>query len=261
MKRFASSVAAFTAVTAVTLIGACAPSAPARAAEVGSVIETVQLRYLKPSAAARNLNQVLGGPSTSSGTFIHPGIADLTPNDGDSTLIIAGTSSAVGEVKTLLRLLDVRPRRVQVKTRLFEVRFPRVGVPRETLISSSTFTGNNNETVSLSVRSPSEPGMNIEVTPHINGDNSISLAAALRVRRFTSDAPVRRIEISGVETTFRIPAQGEWKSSATLVLGQERYTAAQNTGKSRPGDSAETPRYRLEASVVELPEAPGTSGK
>ena len=102
--------------------------------------------------------------------MIPKGLTLLVPSDVESSLTVAGTPESISDLKTLLRLLDVQAKEVTAKVRLIR----RTSESKEVLelAQFSLATTNNN---------PSENPLFVEgksrsltLTPHINGDNTIS---------------------------------------------------------------------------------------
>ena len=75
----------------------------------------IELRYIMPSAVVKLIE---GSGKQSS---LKPaGLHNLLSSDADNTLILEGTDEAVAELKALVRLLDVKPRALELKVQFVQ---------------------------------------------------------------------------------------------------------------------------------------------
>ena len=232
-------------IVPVLLLTGTAAQPPAARAE--GVIETIHFRYVKPSAAAQSLREGFSSAAPLEKFALPQGIAEIAPNDADKTMIVSGMAASVNNVKTLCHLLDVKPRQLQIQMRLIEVRGGPSSKIRETVLAVPTVLVGDSESAQVSIGAPKVQGMNLQVTPTINGDKSITLLTALTVRRL-ADGATDRIQTAGLRTYLRIPRQGEWQRCVLGSLGGVEQTKPGSADKSA---RTEDPLLRIEIRVVE----------
>jgi hypothetical protein len=130
------------------------------------------------------------------------GVERVIPDDRAMTLTVRGTAKAVAEVKQMIGLLDVTPRETLVKLRVVRVRFAPGGGREEETLGTPVVSTLNNKTARVAV-SGGLQDWSVEVTPHINGDGSISLLAKLNLSRIASSP---REALTTGEQYRRVPA-------------------------------------------------------
>lgn len=199
MRRLTSAaVAPIIVLTACTLsavlITGVASPAPSFASQDETVTETIQLTYLKPSAFLRRLtskdpngmiSQRQGGSLSGSQTpqpesLLPIGTAGMVPNDAAKTFTVTGTKAAVGDIKQIARLLDVKPRQVILKTRLVETRVDTEGRRSKNILQTSSFIATNNQPLHTAITVSLEDQINLTLTPHVDGNKSILLKVQLQ---------------------------------------------------------------------------------
>jgi hypothetical protein len=115
---------------------------------------------------------------------------------------------------------------------------------------------------------PRVQGMTLEVTPHVNGDASISVQAQLTARRLSvrpGDVSVagQRLQSASVSAILRVTPDGGWQASRPLFLNFNVKAPFDDSktlpkmvtvdGKSYPVDR---PMYRVEMSAKEVKAVP-----
>jgi hypothetical protein len=238
----------FTAIVPLVLLATTVGLAiPVNA--VDTVSETIRFEYVTPSEALKSVSEGGGSTSSTSEAALPQGMKEITPNDGEKTLVLSGTPSAVAEMKTLLRLFDVKPRLVKVRTRLIEVQTSKDFSQRESVVQSFVFTRNNNLTTKKVFDLGESQDIQLVMTPHINGDDSISLAMEITLHKQSNPTMTtgrQRVQQS-INTDLRITRPGQWKSTSIATSGEDTATV----------DSFPL-TYRVEATAVEIPETTGT---
>ena len=167
------------------------------------VIATKVVDYLKTNTSSRYVGE--GRPNVEE-PLLPPGIASVLPNKRDNSLTLRGTAEAVARLKETIRLLDIQPREVTIKLRL--VRVPLTpsdeeeATPRsEEVIGAPILVTLNNQTGRVAVRG--RGGYEVEITPRINGDNSVTLSAELRLLGLNNQV------VSSARGTRRVTTPGE----------------------------------------------------
>ncbi|MES2459153.1 MAG: hypothetical protein V4671_01120 [Armatimonadota bacterium] len=180
-------------------------------------------------------------------------------------MLVTGTTAAISEMKTLLRLLDVKPRLVQVKARVYEVQYAQDGTQTDTLLQSPILSTVQNQTAQVSVSASAEGSTTLQVTPHINGDNSISVRVELRAKRLSQRASKEGETDARAEAIMRVPPGSNWQVSRPLFLDFDTK-APFEVSKTVPkfvevGNKTYIvgrPLYRVEVSAAEQTDAPTT---
>ncbi len=157
-------------------------------AVVAQKIETVKIRlnHVQPSDFVHTLKTANitrstgGGDSDVQEPLLPFGIKNVVAYNADNSLLVTGTAEAITQFRDIVRLYDVKPRIVLLKMRLMEARFAADGKRSEKTLQTPILTTVNNGTGKVSVTG--RGGYEIEVTPHINGDNSITLSMNWNLR-------------------------------------------------------------------------------
>ena len=201
---------------AAVLLCAAAPLRPALAqlpppAAVGSARQTEGLRRASTAQAATPVPNQLGGTTKSERSvvlrFIKPsefmaqlapgdradrpviaslvpiGITSLSPDDTKNSLTITGTPEAVRQIEEIVRLLDVKPREVRLQVRILRAPImaniaPEAELPESRVVATADAVVRNNAPLNLHAVGEGQL-FRVFVTPHINGDRSITLSAEL----------------------------------------------------------------------------------
>lgn len=119
------------------------------------------------AALAGRTGKILGSLPT--------GIAEVKPDPRNNELLVTGTAEGVKELYEIVRLLDVTPRRLRLKARVFRLRAQNGRQQRELLLETTAVTTNNSP-LSLSVGDEAWD-QTATVVPKINGDGSITIRA------------------------------------------------------------------------------------
>ncbi|WP_395088490.1 hypothetical protein [Armatimonas sp.] len=129
-------------------------------------------------------------------------LSNILASDADHTIIIQGTPKALGEVRTLLALLDVEPKSVQLT-----MRFLQKGKP-EIHPVISTFS-NSKGRIAIGCTTDQQ---SVTVIPHLNRDGkTVAVAAQVNKEKWQ----VQTLKL-GVETKFVFPNNQELFVTATL---------------------------------------------
>lgn len=177
-------------LAAVLLIGVVAASARSAA-----VTETIPLKFAKPSdvvaffTALREKGGVGNAPSPSA---VPESVEQMIPNDVDNTLIVRGDAQGVAQVRRLIAFLDVQPRAVRLDLRVLRYTFPaNGGAPTVEEIAAPVTQTKNNLAADVAAVGARQT-FKLRLTPHVNGDGSVTIAAELGMGGRTSSS-VRRL--------------------------------------------------------------------
>lgn len=167
------------AVTALLLLTAYA----ARAAE--NITERIPLTYLKPSAVVSMFAES-ADTKDSPQNLLPKGVVRLVPHDRERQLSVRGSRESIAQMRTLIRLLDVKPRQALLKLRVLRYTFDGTGKYTAETLQSPVVSTTNNHPVVVEIKAArkngaGEPGCRVEVIPRINGDDSITVFGSLRV--------------------------------------------------------------------------------
>ena len=215
------------------------------------VTKKLSLKYRLPSEAVRLIKENVVPVGVEQPTPKLPeGITELVPDDTDNTVAVRGTPTAVRELEAMIRLLDVKPRHVKVEMRLIEIRLADDGTRKETLLQSPIISTTNNTEAMISFRTSGEirSGTKILLTPHLNGDDSITLQLSLAL----DSSSKKSVATSQFNTVTRLIKQGEWKTIRTLSLSGDK-SVQEAMQSAKPAPAAAYPLYRLDVAATEVP--------
>lgn len=252
MRHFNTAAAAF-----LIVLSACALPAPAVAVRDNLVTETLQLSYAFPSEVIKTLRQdTLDPDAARPKSAIPAGIARIAHDDARKTITVRGSTAAINDITAIVRLLDVKPRYVEVKMRLFEIRLSPDGERKETLLQAPSLVTSNNVAARVSLVSGLQRSMSLYVAPHLNGDGTISLSSTLGVRHATtSGPPPQRTHTSAFTSTVSLTRQGEWQSLREVSTKDDEQL--QKAVLSETDPPAEIyPLYRWEISASQREDVP-----
>ena len=148
------------------------PAAPPAASQTQS--QTLILQHIKPSEFVRSLGQY--GMATS-------GIVRMSPDDSKGRLLIQGTERDIAKIQEIVHLLDIKPRAAYFTVRLLRVAANAVVAEGATRVRGEVVTtantkGENNARLALYAVGDGK-FFTISVTPHINGDGSVTISMQL----------------------------------------------------------------------------------
>ncbi len=230
------------------------PADPAFAWQEETVTETIKLSFIKPSALMLSLQEPTAFPGGSvtppqPKSFVPAGITDLVSNDPSRSLTVTGTKAAIAEMKHIVRLLDVKPRQVVLKTRLLETRLEAGGRRTRTILQNSVLSARNNQSVLTAISGSESDNEEISVifTPHINPDRSISVLAKMQ-RRWENESEPQIYETS-VSAKYLKP--NEWNALPTVSFSKDpKIQKAMKSANTPP--IAAYPIYRVEVMCNEV---------
>lgn len=264
-RRFLCTVSALASVASVANL-LTASSALAGDGSEGTVTETLRLKHIAPSGFIF----VMAGTNTSSqGQEAEPlmprGIERLMPDEAAWTLTVRGTPEGVNRLREMARLMDVASRRVLLPLRILRYTYSEtVKAPAIEEVGALTANGTNNATLRLTAFGDGSL-FNVEVTPHINGDDSVSIRAALSIQ--TPGEKPSQVKMAKVTNFRRILPGKRAVVTGTALPGvleaagiQEVYLLPPDslTVKDKPATL-----YYLEAApqVLALPAAVSTAAR
>lgn len=100
------------------------------------------------------------------------GVRRVTAVPRENAVVAVGTAAGLDELAGIMRLLDVKPKAVTVQIEVAQVE----GKKRTLLFAPSVVTQNNQEAkISTQLADSNKPVYSVTVTPHINGDNTVSV--------------------------------------------------------------------------------------
>lgn len=189
------------------------PVAPISAKTGSLQNKTFVLRWLKPSEFVR---QVV--PPTTSDTkpalfTLPPGVTQLSPDDPKNRVFIQGTPEAVAQMESVARLMDVEPRRVQLTLRIFRAPVNAVIKPgsafsKSDVISTAVVSGVSNQAQMFQAIGDGQL-FRVEITPHVNGDNTVALQASF--------SEIAASSLTSAVPTKNEPANGQIQKDVRLV--------------------------------------------
>ncbi len=167
------------------------PAPPvAKNSESPSVV--LHFRWIKPSEFVASLTQPRKEEDDAENSWTpYSGLQRVSPDDATNRVFVQGSGAAVKQIQELAQLVDVEPRRVYLTVRILRApanQFAPFAEPDQklrkgTVISGAAAVFKNNEAITLHAVADGQP-FHIPLTPHINGDDSVSLTVDV------SDAPV-----------------------------------------------------------------------
>lgn len=192
-------IAAATAAAVSLLIVTTARPAFAGENAQGTVTETLRLKYIEPSHFITAVTGTTLPSQDAPGQLVLPrGIERLIPDETARTVTVRGTPEGLSKLREMARFMDVAPRRVRLGLRLLRYTYPAGGKdPIKEEIGALTTNAANNTPVNLTAFGDGSL-FRIEVTPHVNGDNSVSLRVKLSVQTPGQQKPS---SVKTVETT------------------------------------------------------------
>jgi hypothetical protein len=212
------------------------------------VTRTVTFKYLLPSEFVRLVKEGHSDGKKGGATHVMPfGITTLVPRDKDSTLVVSGRSQYVESIVGAARFLDVKPRVIRVSTRLVEIRLGSDGTKRETVLQSPVLTATNNTSATTKVSDGNGSETSLAVTPHINGDKTVSLSTSFYLQR-----PVAGKIASSRVTGNRRVSQDEWTPIQTLTLSPDEKMQNLVRSAVETAPDAAYPLYRLDVTATEV---------
>lgn len=246
MKNHAAVALLLPLMTLTVWSGFCPPAAAQAASPAaGSPAKqkvtsaTIPLRFCPPSAVVKAVvwpdAAMAGHPASISRprSLVPAGVSALTPDDVQKTLTVRGTPAGIAELRKIVRLLDVEPRALRLEVRVLRSRDPAPAADRPLdeehamngamMVTGGMAQTTNNRPVEIDVLGDGQ-GFRIELVPHVNGDDSVSLLA--RVAMDSADAAgntsTRRTETyrrggKGRPMLFRAPASAQPQAGSYLV--------------------------------------------
>jgi hypothetical protein len=214
------------------------------------ITETIRLAYSRPSEVIQTLRQDILDPMVrhpKSG--IPPGIVRMSHDDIKKTITVRGSAAAVADLKALVSLLDAKPHYLEVNTRLIEITLTEQGQRRETQVQAPTLVAKNNVSTRVSIAGRLNRSMSLSVAPHLNGDGSISLNAALGVRHTAEGPPPQRVHTYAFVSTFRLTKPGEWKTLREVSVKDDLQLQRAVLAESKVPEEV-YPLYRWEISAA-----------
>ena len=147
---------------------------------------TFTLRWIKPSRFIANLAYPAGPEQPTGDTLMPAGLRRISSDDTTGRVFVQGTPEALAQIQEISRLLDVDPRRVRLSIRILRAPANQVtilGEPDQKLrkgevVSSAAALFQNNEANTLYAFGDGKL-FRVPLTPHINGDYSVSVAIDL----------------------------------------------------------------------------------
>lgn len=160
--------------------------------------------------------------------------------DRDGAALLAlGTPEEIQEIREIVRLLDVSPKRVRVKARIYRIRTVN-GKPTDELLSDSVCVSTNNTPIAISVGDEAWD-QTASFLPRINGDGSISMRVS-----FTFGV--------GSDVKKR-PAPFERRIAVGNTIGSIYTDEPLARGDDGAGGEIQAglgPQYRFEVQVLEI---------
>ncbi|HVK06219.1 MAG TPA: secretin N-terminal domain-containing protein [Armatimonadaceae bacterium] len=188
--------------------------------------ETLDLTYVKPSEVVAALATGSKAGEGGAPPLLPAGLSRVSPDDAAGTLTVRGSAASIDELREMTRLLDVAPRRVRLNVRILRGTFTGKAVEAVTEVAAFTSEVTNNRAGESTAIGDGHI-FRARLTPHVNGDGSVSLAASLSQVTQTDGHPLpeppravhARIAGGGVAllaagepsggTTTRIPITGQ----------------------------------------------------
>ena len=221
-----------------------------------TVTQTFPITFHKPSVILKALQNPeqpgfagsIDPPQPKS--FIPSGITNIVPNNADKTITATGTQTSVNELKQLLGFLDVKPRQVVLRTRLQEISLAPDGGHTRTILQTSLLNATNNQTVHTAISGANQDEITVLLTPHINGDHSISLQAKFQ-RHWENEENENKPQMSETSTHVRLEKTSQWNLLRTMSFSEDKDIQRNMMfGKTVP-PAAAYPLYRLEVFFTE----------
>lgn len=145
------------------------------------------LRWIKPTRFIELITLVQDFENkTQTISLIPSGLVRMSPDDTTGRLFMQGTPASLTQIQEISRLLDVQPRRVRLSVRIlrgpanqfYEFGEPNQKLSRAAVVSSAAALYANSETIALHAMGDGR-AFHLPLTPHINGDNSVTLTMDL----------------------------------------------------------------------------------
>ena len=195
-------------LVAGVLLALSCPTYAQQTALPETITDSVKIQFIKPALMVQYfMSPDLYGAGGEKRRFFG-GLKQIVPNDVAGTIMVTGTAADVNEFKGAMRLLDVAPRTVRLQIRVLRYEFHGNGNPKIFELAKTEADGINNVPIETSLMLAAKL-FYISIVPHVNGDDSVSVAVKLKV----TDEPLnsdweniaaigyRRIK-AGVATTF-----------------------------------------------------------
>lgn len=164
-------------------------SAAALAQDVPPLVtKAIPMKFVKPSEFvgtittpklllnADNKSPAAQGPLA----LLPPSIVQLSPDDAAMTLRVRGTAKDIAELRSIIGLLDVRPRAVRLQMRLLRIHFRGEDeAPVVEELATMTTRAINNAPATLTAVGERRV-FRMRVQPRINGDDSVTVLLAMQ---------------------------------------------------------------------------------
>jgi hypothetical protein len=189
-----------------------------------SVTENITLQHVMPTQMMQTLN---GSSEKSKQTFVPKGVETLKADDLTFTLKATGSSEAIGELKKLVKLLDVQPRQVMVKLRVVRVVVTADGPGQEEVVQQPTLITIQNKDAQVQVTNQTGNSFSAKVIPHLNGDDTVTLNFSSELVQSSGNT----VKTQSVQKTVRL-GQNEMKRFTGMTDSQDsRVIEAVRQGK------------------------------
>ncbi len=181
-------------------------------------------------------------------SLVPTGITSLSPDDTRNRLTVKGTPEAIKQIENIARLLDVKPRLVRLQVRILRAPVmtnsaPEAELPESRVVVTAEGSVRNNVPLNLNAVGDGQL-FRVFVTPHINGDQTISLSAEFS--EVSSIPPISVAAPDGAQTAaIQVKNSRLW---TRRIAGGTRTVLA-----SVPNEADRTAAYYLEITPVVQP--------
>lgn len=147
------------------------PESTKKVQEKRFIAAKIRLSHIAPTRVVEKLGRQ---------KMIPPDLSALLAYDVDYTIIARGTPKAIAELKELIKLLDVEQKAVRLELRLLRFKFEADGSWDVETISSPQVSTLNNEAAHVETKG-ANGGFDVQITPRINGDRTVSVQCGVRL--------------------------------------------------------------------------------
>ena len=145
-----------------------------------------------------------------------PGLVSLSPDDVSGDLTMRGDKAALDQVTEIVQLLDFRPRSVRLTVAIVRYLPDGGAAPPLRHVEATAFLLANNNALCETTVFADGHAFRIRLAPHVNGDNSVTVATEMSENVRDGKAPEARVH---TEKRRRTSRSNDGETKTILALG------------------------------------------
>lgn len=201
----------------------------------------IRLRYMTPSTFIT----VLRSFSAESPNLVPKGVTSLGPDDLNHGLLVKADEDGMAKLEELIRLMDVPNSSIRFVLRLMRTTDNPRSAPQ--VLATAVGETRNNNPRHMPVLAEGKFA-DLTVTPHVNGDGSISVAVEMDLSAWNGP------------TTAAEPGRGKYTTTTMIQNGETKFVTSFNQGTFTKPDrfAAQADTLWVDVTPTIVPALPAT---